>query len=689
MSTADLLLKHHGGLTANSLNHVLDVDAPGTSNDDLNNNQFPLIIHSPYYDQEEFIQHHCNNVGKFSVLSVNIQSLRAKYNELTILLKHLQSQGFNFSIICIQETWLSDNYDTTDLLLEGFNLVTQGTKCSSHAGLAIYVKKHLNFTILPMYDSSDVWEGLFIELKNNFHKSVVIGNIYRPPRDINNNYQRFIRELTPILSAFEKRNAEVILAGDFNIDLLQVNRKSIFCEFFDLMTSFSFYPKVTLPTRLSKSEGSFIDIFFVKLSDKTNSSSACILTSALSDHFPYVIAFKLSVKTEDTTQKYIRLTDSSAMSLGKFKEEIRNSHLKDIITYDSFTDPNYNYNILDGILNHAKQNHLPLKKVKFNKSKHKKSQWITKGLIKSINFRDKMYRDLKNYSSDSTEYNTLKLNLGTYNFILRSDVVNRKHKSQLTLDRININGTVTNNKQNIINYLNDYFTNIGSNIMHKINKSTSDNSNTYFTLFLRNPATSTFSFQLVTENEICEVIKCLNSKNSCGSDGISSKLIKYIIEELSMPLTVIINQIFTTGIFPDNLKTAKIHPLLKAGDPLLATNYRPISLLTSISKIFEKIIFNQLTNYLSLNNILTDSQYGFRKNHSTQSAALELIDRLMISMDKGKTPLAIFLDFSKAFDTLDHEILLYKLKYFSVLKTKLFFYFVITSQTDVNILNYH
>ena len=314
-----------------------------------------------------------------------------------------------------------------------------------------------------------------------------------------------------------------------------------------------------------------------------------------------------------------------------------------------------------------------------------------------------MYRDLKNYSSDSTEYITSKLNLGTYNYILRrniylakksyyanlfqkyksdvkqtwsaiSDVVNRKHKSQLTLDRININGTVTNNKQNIINYLNDYFTNIGSNIMHKINKSTSDNSNTYFTHFLRNPATSTFSFQLVTENEICEVIKCLNSKNSCGSDGISSKLIKYIIEELSMPLTVIINQIFTTGIFPDNLKTAKIHPLLKAGDPLLATNYRPISLLTSISKIFEKIIFNQLTNYLSLYNILTDSQYGFRKNHSTQSAALELIDRLMISMDKGKTPLAIFLDFSKVFDTLDHEILLYKLKYYGIKDKALFLF---------------
>ena len=158
-----------------------------------------------------------------------------------------------------------------------------------------------------------------------------------------------------------------------------------------------------------------------------------------------------------------------------------------------------NYNILYRILNHAKQKHLPLKEGKFNESKHKKSQWITKGSIKYINFRDKMYRDLKNYSSDSTEYRTIKLNLWTYNFILSrniylakksyyanlfqnfktdvkqtwlaiSDVVNRKHKLQPLLDRIKINGTVTNNKKTIIIYLNDYYINIGSNISHTIIK---------------------------------------------------------------------------------------------------------------------------------------------------------------------------------------------------------------------------
>ena len=126
---------------------------PETSND-LNNTQFPLINHPPYYDQEEFIQHHCNNSGKFSVSSVNIQSLRAKYNEFTILLKHLQNQGCDFSVICIKETWLPDKYDTIDLLLDGVILVTQGTKCSSHAELAIYVKN--NISVFPFYQCMTV-----------------------------------------------------------------------------------------------------------------------------------------------------------------------------------------------------------------------------------------------------------------------------------------------------------------------------------------------------------------------------------------------------------------------------------------------------------------------------------------------------------------------------------------------------
>ena len=162
------------------------------------------------------------------------------------------------------------------------------------------------------------------------------------------------------------------------------------------------------------------------------------------------------------------------------------------------------------------------------------------------------------------------------------------------------------------------------------------------------------------------LINGLKPKHSSGHDEISSKLLKDIGVVIAPTLSVIINQSLCTGVFPDKLKIAKVIPLFKKGDESLIENYRPISLLSSISKVFERIVFNQLYKYLDDNNFLFDSQYGFRKHHSTELAAVELIDRIYETMDQGDIPISIFLDLSKAFDTLDHSILLNKLEYYGV-----------------------
>ena len=147
---------------------------------------------------------------------------------------------------------------------------------------------------------------------------------------------------------------------------------------------------------------------------------------------------------------------------------------------------------------------------------------------------------------------------------------------------------------------------------------------------------------------------------------MSNNLLKLIKNEICESVTLIINQPLTTGIFPNKLKIAKVIPLFKKGDIYTFDNYRPISLLPSISKIFERTMYDQIYNYFQNNELFYNSQYGFRKNRSTELATLEIIDRIIQEMDKYNTPINIYIDLSKAFDTIDHNILLCKLKYYGL-----------------------
>ena len=171
-----------------------------------------------------------------------------------------------------------------------------------------------------------------------------------------------------------------------------------------------------------------------------------------------------------------------------------------------------------------------------------------------------------------------------------------------------------------------------------------------------------------------KIISDLSTKDSYGHDAISTKLLKYISNEICKPLTLVVNQCLQTGIFPDNMKLAKVIPIYKKSDSSNMSNYRPISILPSISKIIEIIVFNQLNTYFHKHKLLNTNQYGFQSKHSTELTALHIVDKVIKDLDRNCVPINIYLDLSKAFDTLDHTILLSKLHYYSISNLELNFF---------------
>ena len=211
----------------------------------------------------------------FAVLSLNIQSIAAKFDSFLGFISYSDENNIHFNAICLQETWLSHKSDASLYNISGYQLIHKGKSCSEHGGLITYLDEEYSYTVRDLMIASDLWEGLFTNKQHeHLPQNLTLGNIYRPPNKNDNNdvIHQFNSKSRPIIDQLGKEIKTCIITGDMN--LLKTNERIKFQEYFDIFVSNGLFPKITYPTRFSKSgkrcTGSLIDHLFCKYLDGEN-----------------------------------------------------------------------------------------------------------------------------------------------------------------------------------------------------------------------------------------------------------------------------------------------------------------------------------------------------------------------------------------------------------------------------------
>ncbi len=642
-----------------------------------------------YYTIDDFAESKFNSKKTTSIFHINIHSIEKHIDELR---SYLLLGNFQFDVLAISESKLQiDAQPKVDITIAGYHYPLNSPTKATKGGVLLYIKENLLFKPRPdlqkVMTDEKYLESNFVEIIHPKCKNDVVGVIYRHPTG--NPVDFLESHLKPLLDeklSMDIINKNVYIAGDFNFDLTNISHQET-SDFFDTMTTNQLLPTISLPTKLNSKHNTLHDNIFTNQFNPDMVSGN--FTVLISDHLASFLIVPNKNKQFLPKKHNIFKRDAKNFNQDLFLKEINETNWDEVLQANK-RDVDYSFNSFYDKTEEILDRHMPKRKITKTEFKQRYKPWITFGILKSLKRKARLLnkyirtKDPARKQAVLDEYKTLRNQISelsktsktmfyqTYftenNNNLRKiwqgikEVINIKNKSSDTPTCVTQNDHLITDPTGISNAFNDYYSDIAENILQK-RKYTGDGN---YMKYMPPPLEKTLLMTETNPEEIKNIILTFNVNKATGPCSIPPKILNMICDNIAYPIAMLANMSFLTGIHPERLKTAKVIPIYKNGSKMLTSNYRPISLLSNLNKILEKLMFNRVNSFLEDENIIYQNQFGFRPKHSTNHALITITEQIKKTLDHGDYACGVFVDFQKAFDTVNHNILLSKLDRYGI-----------------------